>query len=155
MKKVLFIFPFLFPLLSFAQKTNVTGKIYDSQSKEPLIAASVRVGKDGVGTNTNADGVFNISLPQGKHRFIFSYIGYISDTLFIDTRTDSMVTCYLKPGAISMPEVTVSAEDPAMWIIREAIKNKKENKKGLISYEYDAYVKQIIKSDEKLASVEE
>ncbi len=155
MKKALLIFSFLLSVSSFAQKTTISGKIYDSQTKEPLIAASVRVGKDGIGTNTNADGVFNISLPQGKHRFIFSYIGYLSDTVIIDTKIDSSITRFLKPGAISMPEVTVSAEDPAIWIIREAIKNKKENRKGLISFEYDAYNKRIMKSDGKLASVEE
>lgn len=156
MRKLFFIIILLFPIFSIAQKKTIKGKVSDSQTKEALIAATVRIGNDGLGTITNADGYFTADLPKGKHKLVFSYIGYKTDTLIIDTNKDSLIAEFLVPGEITLPEITVNAnEDPAISIIRAAIKNKKENKKGLISFEYDAYNKRIMKSDGKLASVEE
>lgn len=139
-----------------AQKVTVSGKIFDEQSREPLIAATIRVGNDGTGTITNADGVFSIDLTPGKYLFIFSYVGYKTDSTWVSATKNLTIEKAMKSGDVLLPEILVSAnEDPAMAIMRMAIKNKKENLKGLISYEFDAYVKQIMKSGDELASVEE
>ena len=54
-----------------------------------------------------------------------------------------------------LAEVVVSSEDPAYRIVREAIKRKKENRKGLINFDYRAYSKRIITSAGEVAAIEE
>lgn len=53
---------------------NITGKIIDLQTGEPVAGASVSIADKG--TVTDEDGVFNISLPEGKYAALISYIGY-------------------------------------------------------------------------------
>lgn len=52
-------------------------------------------------------------------------------------------------------DVVVTDEDPAYRIIREAIKRKRINKKGLKNFEYNAYSKKILKSSDEIALIEE
>lgn len=144
------------PLFLCAQKVTITGQVLDSQTLEPLIAATIRIDDEGQGTITNLEGKFSAELTEGKHRLIFSFVGYKTDTLLVDTKKQRNVDYRLTSGDITLPIIEVNAnEDPAMSIIRLAIRNKKDNLKGLISTEFDAYVKQIVKTDGKITSVEE
>ena len=60
------LLPIVFAFLSggnlFAQKFTISGFVYDSDSSEPLIAASVNSGAQG--TVTNNYGFYSISLPK-------------------------------------------------------------------------------------------
>ena len=60
---------------TWAQNT-VSGKV-TSQNNEELIGVNISV-KDisGIGTSTDFNGYYQISLPQGCHNLLFQYIGY-------------------------------------------------------------------------------
>ena len=68
---------FLFP--NFAQE-RVFGEIKNT-ANEPLVGATVQVLGKTSGTVSQLDGIFDISSILVSDRLVFSYIGYISDTL--------------------------------------------------------------------------
>ncbi len=59
----------------------VTGTILDSSSREPLPSASVFCQNTTLGTYTNKQGEFSISLKSGGYDLIISYTGYHTQTI--------------------------------------------------------------------------
>ena len=69
-----------FAIPALAQNQTVTGTVVD-ETGEPIIGASVVVdGQKGVGTITDFDGNYSLSVPKGA-KVTISYIGYISQTV--------------------------------------------------------------------------
>ena len=56
----------------------VRGSVYDSQTGQPVEEAAVRVGGLTLGTTTDTNGVFRLTLPTGEYDLTFSRIGYRS-----------------------------------------------------------------------------
>lgn len=69
-----------FSILSAAQFV-ITGTVVDSASKEPLVNASVFCQNTTLGTVTDKEGKFTLSLKSGGYDLIFSYTGYLTQTL--------------------------------------------------------------------------
>jgi len=135
---------------------HLTGKITDARSGEPLIAATIRLLGTTTGTITNEDGNYLLDLAPGDHALIVSYVGYKTDTVSFHLGKPGVLNHSLQPMDILLPEVTVNAsEDPAVAIIRAAIRNKKENIRGLNSFSFGAYSKVWMKSGGKMAFVQE
>lgn len=69
--------------LSFATHAQfvVTGTVLDSASREPLAAASVFCQNTTLGTATNKQGEFSLNLKSGGYDLIFSYTGYLTQTI--------------------------------------------------------------------------
>lgn len=60
-----------------SQPTVYKGRVIDSQTKEPLIGASVYVKGSTTGVATDLDGCFSISVPEGKKPLLeVSYVSY-------------------------------------------------------------------------------
>jgi hypothetical protein len=78
MQKLRLILSCLLLLCSFITygQFTVSGKIVDSATKEPLNSASVYCQNTTVGTATNKDGEFSLSLKSGGYELIISYTGY-------------------------------------------------------------------------------
>lgn len=70
----------LFLSLGFAvAQTAVTGTVVSQNDGQPIIGATVRVvGADNVGTITDVNGKFSITLPSGKKKLRISYVGMIA-----------------------------------------------------------------------------
>jgi len=83
MQKLRFLFLTLlcgFSFFSHAQFV-VTGTILDSSSREPLPSASVFCQNTTLGTYTNKQGEFSLSLKSGGYDLIISYTGYQTQTI--------------------------------------------------------------------------
>lgn len=65
----------LFVQMSLLAQTTVTGTITDSEG-EALIGASVIVQGTGVGTVSDFDGNYELSVPEGSTALVFSYTGF-------------------------------------------------------------------------------
>ena len=90
--------------LTFAQ-SKVTGVVKDS-SGEPIIGASVTVkGAQGLGTVTDIDGNFTLSLPSGKKQLLVTYIGFTPQT--VDASGKNTFTIVLKEDNKTLNEVVV------------------------------------------------
>jgi hypothetical protein len=154
--KKIFIFLLLLFNTTLAQKHNVTGVIRDKETSSPLSYANIRIDKTTNGTTSNYDGQFILKLNAGDYKLIFTYVGYKTDTTIVSIPTNNHINIFLQPEAVKLSEIVVSAnEDPAYRIIREAIARKKQNRKGLINFEYNAYSKRILKSAGEVALIEE
>ncbi len=114
MKKQFLKFLFLASLVfcstaSFSQGT-LKGTVIDSQTKEALIGASVvEVGTTN-GTTTDINGQFTFTLPAGKHKIQFSFIGY-NDTqkefMVVDGQTTELGTVAIEVSAVAINELVV------------------------------------------------
>lgn len=75
------------PTDEFSQQRQVSGKITDSNTGEPLIGATVMVKGTTVGALTDASGEYSINVPDGSATLVVSFIGYSSMEIPISGRT--------------------------------------------------------------------
>ncbi len=80
---------------SFAQQATLNGKVIDTETNEPLISATIKVGE--VGTITDYDGNYTIQIPSGTYDLECSYIGF-------DTQSESIT---LKDGQVKTHNITL------------------------------------------------
>lgn len=90
---------FSFPAL--AQKITVSGTVIDPEG-EPLIGASVLVKGETLGTATNIDGEYTISVPSDGI-LVFSYVGY--DTQEIPVNGQTTLNVSMKENSLMLDEV--------------------------------------------------
>ena len=128
---------------------NVSGIVVESDTDLHLSFANIRAAESTLGTAANKDGQFNLKLKKGSYKLIASYIGYISDTVFIDVNNDVTNLIFrLTETKIILPEVVVTPGiNPAIEIIRKAIVKKREREQKILSYEFEAYTKGLIRTE--------
>lgn len=91
-----------FPFSLFAQNKTITGTVRDAV--DVVIGASVMVkGNTGVGTITDMDGKFTLSLPASAKELVVSFIGYDNQTVVIGNKTHFDIT--LKESSVMLEEV--------------------------------------------------
>ncbi len=139
----------------FAQIYNVSGVIQDSVTGEKLSAASIRIFKSPVGTITNSNGNYRLSLANGKYIFLYSYLGYRSDTMQIILDHNIVTNIKLVPSDIQLADVYVIGEDPAVGIMRKVIANKKHWMDTLNTYQCEAFTRDVIRRDTAIAMIDE
>lgn len=83
----------------------VTGSVLDSATREPLTPASVFCQNTTLGTVTNKQGDFSISLKSGGYDLVFSYTGYLTQTIRI-TENNKLEILMVKED-ISLGEVVL------------------------------------------------
>ncbi len=90
----------------FAQKT-ITGTVRDSKTNEPVPGATIMVKGTNVGTISEADGKFEIRMPDGSQELEVSYIGYEGQLVAV-TNTN-VVNIMLLENAQQLSEIVVTA----------------------------------------------
>jgi|GEM_PF-510170 len=131
------------------------GRVLDAGSGQLLAAANVRVLESGRGTITNADGAWLLRLPAGETTLVFSYIGYLSDTLQVNLQANLVYDARLEPTLIEMPVMRVSAGDIARGVVRRAIAAKDSIYAGLESYRFEGFTRRIIAREDSIAGITE
>jgi hypothetical protein len=93
---------------SFAQPAHfvVTGKVVDKNSKQPLAGASVFAQNTTFGVVTDADGNFNLRLPNGGYDLAITFTGYQTETFRISTDNKNLQV-EIAPKEKSLEEVSV------------------------------------------------
>ena len=84
----------------------ISGTVVDATTREPLIGATVRVPGTTVGTATDVDGRYGITLPAGASSLEFSFIGYRSQT---NPVSGARMDAALQPDMQALDEVVVVA----------------------------------------------
>lgn len=147
-KRLLFVLSCCISTSAYSQ--TISGKIIDSLRLEPIAFANV-VLADGIhGTTTDIEGNFKLHVPVGYSQFItISHVSYQKVKLPISYFQTKKIVL-LKASNWVLGEVVINAgENPAFRIIRQAVKNKKQNDPdNLNSYQYYSYNKFIIKPTE-------
>ncbi len=82
---------------------EVRGKVVD-EAQLPLPGVNVIVKGSTIGTTTDFDGNYSITIPNNSSQLVFSYIGYVSQTLAV---TSSNLNVHLKEDNQTLDEVVV------------------------------------------------
>lgn len=108
-------FGFVFLLLAVALVSNgqftVSGKIVDSASKEPLAGASVYGQNTTIGTVTNKQGEFSLSLKSGGYELVISYTGYQTKQIRINHSDGKIPDIEMIKEEKSMGEVVIKSSN--------------------------------------------
>lgn len=90
------ILMFLFAQNVFANSFNVKIEVKEQGSHEALFGATI-LSSTGVGAITDLDGIATLQLPKGECFLYISYVGYNSDTLQLDVKSDLSLQVELEP----------------------------------------------------------
>jgi hypothetical protein len=82
---------------------SVSGKVLD-QDNQPLPGANVFVQGTTIGTTTDFDGNYSISVPNNSGNLTFSFVGYVTQTLAIN---GAIMNVYMQEDAQALEEVVV------------------------------------------------
>ena len=140
---------------SYAQELLLKGSVQDAKSGEPLPAANIIIKDSYTGTISNLDGQFELKLSVLPTTIIVRYIGYFSQELRIDQIQHEPIIIRMQPNVRELGEVVVTGGDPALEIMREVIRRKQIWRAELQSYTAQAYTRQRLESDSKIASITE
>lgn len=102
----------LFSLITFAQKTSVSGIVSDKDLKgEPLPFANVSIKGTTLGASTDIDGKYAIEVTPGTHIIVFSFLGYESKEISFTIKEGENKTINetLGSGSVTMEDVLVKA----------------------------------------------
>jgi hypothetical protein len=134
---------------AFAQQTkNVTGKITDAQTGEPLPYVTVYVKlKNGTrkGSATNFDGVYDLAVPAGiaTDSIYTSYVSYIPSRKELPRTAQSEINFQLSVDSKMLKAVNITPKtyvNPAWEIMANMVKHKPDNNLAkLKSYKYQSY----------------
>ena len=137
---------FLFFALFFYTAANaqvLSGKIMDEQN-QPVPYATIFVSETREGTTSNADGNFQLQLPQGIYHLTIRSMGYLQQNREVELQQDTLqLSVILKVQEFELREIKVfpGAEDPAYFIMRKAIAKASYYREKIKHYEADLYIK--------------
>lgn len=92
---------------AFAQDRTVSGKVSAEEDGSSLPGVTVQVTGTTIGTQTDADGNYNLSIPSSATSLTFSFIGFTKQTVTIGS--SSTVNVSLANDATQLGEVVVTA----------------------------------------------
>jgi hypothetical protein len=114
----LYRYPLLFLLLviSFAVHSQITisGKVIDSESRDPLQGASVFAQNTTLGTITGQGGNFSLQLKSGGYELVVSFTGYQSQQIQITDNKNQELEIALVKEDKTLGEVVIQSSNEVM-----------------------------------------
>jgi len=98
--------------LDASGNATITGYVYDDQTDEPIIGASVVYTETNQGTITDTDGKFTLQVPAGIRELKITYLGYQDYTEELNIQSSGNIELRVEKAAVNLDEVTISAESP-------------------------------------------
>jgi len=126
-----------------AQSFTIRGRVTDAENSDPIPFANIVVKGTTIGTVCDFDGYYQLKVPRPIDSLSSIYIGYQMRTKKVVGAVNQTLNFQLKEAGIQLKEVVINpGENPAWPILRQVVRNKEFNdKRSLISYEYEAYNK--------------
>ena len=143
MKNLFVIVIILFSITTYSQ---IKGTVTDDKGN-PLAFVNIFEENTYNGTTTNDKGKFTLNVKSENPTIIFQYLGYktIKKTIAKNQFNENL-TVTLEEENITLKEVVINPKgNPANEIIRNAIKNKKENSEKTARFKSDFYSRGIIR----------
>ncbi|MDI1316812.1 carboxypeptidase-like regulatory domain-containing protein [Flavobacterium sp.] len=151
MKKICAIFLILFINFSFSQSKTISGIIKDISSLVPIQSVSIGVSNSNLGTISNEDGKFRITLPENSSKIEFTHLLYNSETHTIN-KNDSEIEILLTPKSFILDEVVINHR-PGKELLINAIDASKEKLERSILL--NTYYREFVNVDTKYTSFSE
>jgi TonB-linked SusC/RagA family outer membrane protein len=96
-----------FGLMVLGQSRTISGKITDGVSQEPLAGVTVQVPNSNLGTISNSDGTYSLSVPEGTTSLRYSFVGYTTlDAALAATNT---INLSMQEDVMGLDMVVVTA----------------------------------------------
>lgn len=95
------------------QNFTISGYIYDEATGETLIGANVFEKAEFRGTSTNTYGFYSLTLPQGSHEVVISYIGYGDIEKTIALNANVSLDVELGSNVTTTQEIVIEGERKA------------------------------------------
>ena len=128
---------------ALAQKTIVSGTVFDAESGESLPFVNVAFMNSKIGTTTDINGHYYIETYYATDTLLATYVGYLVGKQKVRKDESQHLDFRLQKGDVSLQEVVVDYKgNPADIIFEHLVENKAaNNRKKLSAYEYEVYNK--------------
>jgi len=126
-----------------AQNINISGKVVDAKTKEPIPFANVSVIGKFIGTTTDTAGFYLLQAPKKTDSLQVSSIGYTTVKKSVKEGVSQTINFELSFDEIQLGEVIINpGENPADVLFKKMISVKeKHNIRNYNSLQYEAYTK--------------
>ena len=94
----------MFTLTSLAQTVNVRGTVISAEDDEPIAGATVKAKGTTIGTQTDIDGNFQLTVPAEVHKLVISFVGML--TVEVDVKP--VVKVVMESNETVLDEVVVT-----------------------------------------------
>lgn len=134
---------------------TIRGKVIDSQTRSPLVFASVYVSESNVGIVTNIDGEFTLKVSPSATNLDISYLGYKSLSLSISSLKENggKNTIEMDAAPIPIREIIVKPVDPEA-VVRMAISHINKNYESVPNH-MTAFYRETIRKNRNYVSIGE
>ena len=126
-----------------AQVTRVRGVISDKKTTEPLAFVNLMYKGTSIGTHSDINGNFDLSVHKSIDTLLISYLGYMPQKIKIQPNKTNDLRIQLESAETMLKVVEIKpGENPAHRIMREVVRNKERNNPAAVqSYQYRVYNK--------------
>ncbi len=133
---------------SFSQSKTITGIIKDITSSLPVESVSVSVSNSNLGTISNEDGKFRITLPANSNKIEFSHLYYKAEA-YVVKQNDTEVEIFLTPKSFVLDEVVINHK-PGKELLIDAVNASKDKLEKSILL--NTYYREFVNVDNKYTS---
>lgn len=148
MKKISVLFLILLVNSTFSQSKTITGIIKDITSSLPVESVSIGVSGSNLGTISNEDGKFRITIPENSNKIEFSHLYYKLETYSIK-QNDTEIEIYLTPKSFALDEVVINHKPGKELLINAVNASKEKLEKSIV---LNTYYREFVNVDNKYTS---
>ena len=133
---------------AFSQSKVITGIIKDIASLQPVESVSIGISNTNLGTISNEDGKFRITIPQNSNTIEFSHLYYKIEAYSVKPN-DTEVEIFLTPKSFELDEVVINHK-PGKELLTTAIDaSKAKLEKSIV---LNTYYREFVNVDNKYTS---
>ncbi|WP_298371246.1 carboxypeptidase-like regulatory domain-containing protein [uncultured Lutibacter sp.] len=113
MKTFFSIIAFFIMAIIHSQEKTITGKVWNFENNKPLAYVNIGIKNKTVGTVSNNNGLFKLSLNKkvsSKDTVIFSYIGFKTKKYLVSELNKIKKPIFLQPKNMELEEVVVNSK---------------------------------------------
>jgi hypothetical protein len=143
-----------FPSAISAQKM-IHGTVRDAATNETLPSATVQIENSYNGTVANRDGRFDLRLNTLPAVLVVRFIGYETQRIAINQNTPSEQIIRLKASTAELAQVEITAENPAVRIMKRVLEEKQRRQKNLQTWHAEVYNRFAIMKDTAIVGIVE
>jgi hypothetical protein len=146
---------FLFIAAAVCTGTQLQGIVQDKETGLPLAAANIQIKDTYQGTISNAQGRFRLAVEHFPVLLKASFIGYHSEEILLVDLPKDEIIIELQPEPIMIGEMVITAQNPAISIMRKVITQKRIWQDSLRSFAADAYTRLRVDNDTAIVMISE
>ncbi len=113
MKQLLTVFMmtlFMMFSVAYGQRYTISGHVTDKTSGEELIGATVYIKEYNAGVISNGYGFYSLSVPSGKYKVEYSYLGYDTEQIEVNLTGNKTLNVSLSEIVQEISELVITGE---------------------------------------------